>query len=389
MTVDGTWAPEFEPLADLLGTHIADGTERGASLCVIRDGEVLVDLWGGWSDLDSTVPWHRDTIVPVWSTTKAMTNLAAIVLADRGDIDVDAPVATYWPEFATAGKQGVTVAHLLSHSSGVSGWDQPVTVDDLYDWDKSTAMLAAQQPWWEPGSAPGYHLINQGHLVGEVIRRVTGEMPGQWFAKNIAEPLNADFHIGLAAEHDARVSPVSLPTMLDVDSSVITPDGPTIRTFTGPFMHAGEANTERWRRAEIPAANGHGNARSVAQIQSIISHGGEVNGIRFLGTDTVERILEPQAEGMDVVLNVPTRFGLGWHLPLPSMMPSVPLGRRCYWGGLGGSVVVNDVERRTTIAYAMNRMTFEYAPDMQQVRPCGDARFDGYAAAIEAALSAL
>ncbi len=387
MTVDGAWGPKFEALAELLARNVADGTERGASICVVQDGEVLVDMWGGWADLESTIPWERDTITPVWSISKTMTNLAAMVLADRGDIDVEAPVATYWPEFAAAGKEEVTVAHLLAHSSGVSGWDQPVTTDDLYDWDKSTAMLAAQAPWWEPGSAPGYHLVNQGHLVGEVIRRVTGQTPGQWFAEHIASPLGADFHIGLSAEHDHRVSPVSLPTMLETDASMVAPDGPTMRTFTGPFLHAGEANSERWRRAEIPAANGHGNARSIARVQSIVSHGGEIDGIRFLSAETVEQILQPRADGMDVVLNVPTRFGLGWHLPLPAMMPSVAPGRSCYWGGLGGSVVVNDVDRRLTIAYAMNRMTFEYAPGMKQVRPCGDSRYDGYAAAIEDALT--
>jgi len=384
MNVSGT--SHIPGLVDLLEQNITEGVERGASLCVIQDGEVLADIWGGWADTDLTVPWERDTILPVWSISKVMTNLAALVLVDRGLLNVDAPVAHYWPEFAAAGKESVTVAHLLAHSSGVSGWSQPVTADDVFDWDRSTAMLAAQEPWWAPGSAPGYHLLNQGHLVGEVIRRVTGDMPGRWFAREIAEPLDADFHIGLAAEHDHRVSPISTPHMLDVDTSVVTPDGITVRTFTGPFLHAGEANTERWRRAEIPAANGHGNARSIARVQALISHGGEIDGVRLLSPETIDTILQPRAEGMDVVLNVPTRFGLGWHLPLPEMMPSVPTGRSCYWGGLGGSVVVNDLDRRLTIAYAMNRMIFEYAPGMQQIRPCGDSRYDGYAAVIETAL---
>ncbi|HWV26293.1 MAG TPA: serine hydrolase domain-containing protein [Aeromicrobium sp.] len=385
MTVSGT--SQIPGLTELLERNVATGVERGASICVIHDGEVLADVWGGWADVEATVPWERDTIVPVWSTSKVMTNLAALVLADRGLLDVEAPVATYWPEFAANGKESVTVTHVLSHSSGVSGWEQPVTIDDVFDWDKSTAMLAAQAPWWEPGSAPGYHLVDQGHLVGEVIRRITGDMPGRWFAREIAEPLGADFHIGLAAEHDHRVSPVTTPTMLEVDTSAVSPDGITVRTFTGPFMHASVANTERWRRAEIPAANGHGNARSVARIQALVSHGGEYDGVRLLSPETVQSILRPRAEGMDVVLNLPTRFGLGWHLPLPAMMPSVPEGRSCYWGGLGGSVVVNDLDRRLTIAYAMNRMIFEYAPGMKQIRACGDSRYDGYAALVEAALS--
>lgn len=386
MTVSGTWDPAFDGLADLLAARVADGTERGAALCVVHDGRVVADLWAGSADLASSVPWSRDTLVPVWSTTKTMTNLAALVLADRGLIDLDEPVAAYWPEFGAKGKERVTVADVLAHASGVSAWAQPVTVDDLYDWERSTAMLAAQEPWWEPGSAPGYHLMNQGHLIGEVIRRVTGEMPGRWFAREIAGPLGADFHIGLPAEHDHRVSPVSPPSMIEVDTSALTPDSVAVRSMTGPFVHSREANSQRWRRAEIPAANGHGNARSVARIQSVVSHGGEIDGIRLLAPDTIERILEPRVDGMDLVLNVPTRFGLGWALPGTGAMPSVRADRACYWGGLGGSVVVNDLDRRLTVAYTMNRMLFEHAPGLQQIRPCGDSRSDAYLAAVDAAL---
>lgn len=379
---DGTWDPRFDDLAELLDRNVSDGTELGASLCVIHDGEVVADLWAGWTDAARTQPWKRDTITPVWSITKVMTNLAAVVLASRGDLDLDARVATYWPEFAAAGKADVTVAQLLSHTSGVSGWAQPVTVDDLYDWDKSTAMLAAQPAWWEPGTASGYHLLNQGHLVGRVVEAVTGESFGDWFAREIAEPLGADFHIGLDAAHDDRVAPVTPPEMIDIDSSAMTPDSVAMRTMTGPFLHASEANSERWRRGQIPAANGHGNARSVATIQALISHGGSVDDRSFVHPDIVERILEPCSDGMDLVLNVPARFGLGWALPNPKIMPAVEPGRRCYWGGLGGSVVVNDLERRMTVAYVMNRMQFEHAPHHRQIRPCGDARFDAYAAAL-------
>lgn len=387
MTVSGSWEPAFDGLAERLAAHVADGTERGASICVVHDGAVVADLWAGTADLDGSIAWERDTLVPVWSITKVMTNLAALVLADRGLLDVDAPVATYWPEFAAAGKDHVTVGHLLAHTSGVSGWAAPVTVDDLYDWDRSTSMLAAQEPWWEPGSAPGYHLLNQGHLVGEVIRRVTGQSPGRWFAREIAGPLDADFHIGLGPQDDARVSPVSPPRMIEIDTAGLTPDSIAVRTMTGPFLHATEANSERWRRAEIPAANGHGNARSVARIQSVISHGGEIDGVRLLGPETIENILHPRVDGLDLVLGVPARFGLGWALPAPEVMPSVAPGRRCYWGGLGGSVVVNDLDRRLTVAYTMNRMIFEHAPGRRQIRPCGDSRSDAYLAEIDTALA--
>jgi len=383
----GTYDPRFAALADLLHARVEDGTERGASLCVIQDGEVLVDIWDGWFDRESTVPWERDTITPVWSTTKAMTNLAALVLVDRGQLDLDSPVATYWPEFAAAGKDRVTLAHLLGHTSGVPGWDQPVTVDDLYDWDRSTAMLAAQAPWWEPGTASGYHLLNQGHLVGEVVRRVTGVTLGQFFAKDVAGPLEADFHIGLDPSDDDRVSPLTTPRRPDADLPD-DPSGIALRTFTAPFLPAKEANTARWRRAELPALNGHGNARSVARIQALISHGGEVDGVRLLSEQTIERIFDVQASGTDLVLGVPVTFGTGWALPSPGSMPSVASGRRCYWGGLGGSVVVNDLDRRLTVAYAMNRMVLETVPGTRLARPCGDSRSDAYLAAIESALLA-
>ncbi|MGJ9423462.1 serine hydrolase domain-containing protein [Aeromicrobium sp. CF3.5] len=390
MSVSGSCDPRFEELGELLADSVASGADRGASVCVVHEGRTVVDLWHGSADPEATVPWQSDTIVPVWSITKVMANLCVMMLVDRGLIDVDAPVATYWPEFAAAGKEAVTVAHVLSHASGVSGWDQPVEVDDLFDWDRSTAMLAAQTPWWEPGSAPGYHLLNQGHLVGEIVRRVTGETIGAWFAREVAAPLGADFHIGLAAEHDHRVSPITAPRPLPTDPAIdpasIDPESPAVRTFTGPFLRAREANSERWRRAEIPAANGHGNARSIARIQSVVSHDGQCDGVRLLSPETVESIIAPRVSGTDVVLGINSTFGLGWALPDPTVMPSVAPGRRCYWGGLGGSVVVNDLDRNLTFAYAMNRLIFEHVPGTMTTRPCGDSRSDALLAALDRAL---
>lgn len=388
MTVDsGALDERFAALRDLLHANVEDGTELGASLCVIKDGEVVVDIWDGWFDRNKTVPWQRDTLTPVWSITKTMTNLCALVLVDRGLLDVNECVAHYWPEFAANGKDGVLVRHLLGHTSGVSGWAQPVTVDDLFDWDKSTAMLAAQEPWWEPGTASGYHLLNQGHLVGEVIRRITGLSPGQFFAKEVAGPLGADFHIGMDPVDFERVSPVTPPRPLDLDLSAIDPDGIPIRTFTGPFVNVSETRADRWKTAEIPAANGHGNARSVARVQSLVSHGGEVDGIRLLSPKTLDLIFEEQSNGKDLVLEVPLRFGIGYALPEPATVPSVQPGRRCFWGGLGGSFVLNDLENNLTIAYVMNRMVFEFAPGTRMPRPAGDSRSDAYIAAIYEALA--
>src|SRR6266704_5755239 len=189
----GTCSARFDPLRELFAAKLESGEDLGASLAVNIDGEMVVDLWGGWADEARTVPWTENTITNVFSTTKTMTSLAALVLVDRGELDLDATVAKYWPEFAARGKAGIKVRHLLSHTSGVSGWDRPVTIDDVYDWDKSTAMLAAQAPWWEPGTASGYHALTYGHLIGEVLRRVTGKTLKDFVRDEIASPLEADF----------------------------------------------------------------------------------------------------------------------------------------------------------------------------------------------------
>ena len=294
----GTCSARFDPLRELFAAKLESGEDLGASLAVNIDGEMVVDLWGGWADEARTVPWTENTITCVFSTTKTMTSLAALVLVDRGELDLDANVAAYWPEFAARGKAGIKVRQLLSHTSGVSGWDQPVTIDDLYDWDKSTAMLAAQAPWWEPGTGSGYHALTYGHLIGEVIRRITGQRLGEFFAAQIAGPLGADFHIGLPPSEFHRVANVVPWPPQPTDLTQLDPDGPAFKTFTGPAMDRNIewSWTERWRRADIGAANGHGNARSVARIQSAVACGGEVDGVRLLSPKTIDRIFEVQSD---------------------------------------------------------------------------------------------
>lgn len=355
--IQGFCNAPFGRLVEVLSGTLDNGGDLGASVAVTVGGEFVADFWGGWVDAERTVPWERDTIVNVWSTTKTMTSLAALVLADRGELDVHAPVSRYWPEFAANGKDTVLVRHLMSHTSGVSGWEQPVVPEDLYDWGKSTSMLAAQAPWWEPGSASGYHCFSHGHLVGEVVRRITGRSLGAFFAEEIAGPLDADFHIGLAPEHDRRVSPVIPPPPIPFDLETIDPTSPMFKTFTGPPLDASCANTQAWRRAEIGAANGHGNARSVARIQSIVANGGTVNGVQLLSPATIDSIFEVQADGTDLVMGIPIKFGVGYGLPQPDTLPYLPQhGRLCFWGGWGGSMIIVDLDRRMTIAYMMNQM---------------------------------
>jgi CubicO group peptidase (beta-lactamase class C family) len=355
----GTCSARFDPLRDLFVAKLESGEDLGASLAVNIDGEMVVDLWGGWADEARTMPWNENTITCVFSTTKTMTSLAALVLVDRGELDLDANVAAYWPEFAARGKGGIKVRQLLTHTSGVSGWDQPVTIDDVYDWDKSTAMLAAQAPWWEPGTGSGYHALTYGHLIGEVIRRITGQRLGEFFAAQIAGPLGADFHIGLPASEFHRVAKlVPPPSLLPTDLSQLDPNGPAFKTFTGPDMDLNieRSWTKRWRRADIGAGNGHGNARSVARIQSAVACGGLVDGFRLLSPKTINRILEVQSHTVGRVLGIPLRIGVGYCLPWPEVLPFVPERLVCFGTGAGGSLVLADVDRRMTIAYVMNKM---------------------------------
>ena len=206
--VHGEFDPRFAAVADALAGNLDSGTDVGASVAVVLDGAFVVDIWGGSKQPDGSEPWERDTIVNVFSTTKTMTALCALILADRGELDFDAPVARYWPEFAAAGKERIEVRHLLGHTAGLSGWDEPLTPEDLADWERCTSLLAAQAPWWEPGTRSGYHAVTQGYLVGELVRRITGVSLGQFFRETVAEPLGADFHIGLPEEADPRVVPL-------------------------------------------------------------------------------------------------------------------------------------------------------------------------------------
>jgi CubicO group peptidase (beta-lactamase class C family) len=361
--VHGFSLDRFSGAREAFAGNLARGDDLGASFCATLEGETVVDLWGGWADAERTRPWVADTIVNVYSTTKTMTALTALVLADRGELDFDAPVARYWPEFAANGKGDIKVSHLMSHSAGLSGWDEPLVTADLYDWDKVTALLAAQAPWWDPGSAPGYHAITQGYLIGEVVRRVTGKSLGTVFREEIAEPLDADFHIGLPAEHDHRVA------------DLIPPEGPSpLHAFPNDLMRRTvnnplETRSRAWRGAEIPAAGGTGNARSVAEIHVLLANGGVAKGRRILSEAGCRKALEVQIEGHDPILGVPVKHGMGFGLP-GAMLP-LPNPNTLFWGGYGGSLILIDMDARATYAFVMNRMqrtTLGDARSMAMVR---------------------
>jgi CubicO group peptidase (beta-lactamase class C family) len=354
--IQGVCGDQFGAVRAALERNLDSGEELGASLVLDIDGDIVIDMWGGFADQARTIPWTEHTITNVWSSTKTVTSLAALMLADRGELDVDAPVAKYWPEFGARDKQDILVRQLMSHSSGVSGLDSPAQVEDLYDWTASTTRMAAQAPWWEPGTASGYHALNYGHLVGEVVRRISGKTLKQFVADEIAGPLGADFQIGAAESDWGRIADVVPPPPLPFDLAALGPDSPAVKTLTGPVAAAEEANTPGWRRADIGAANGHGNARSVGRVMSVVARGGQVDGVRLLGGDTIDLIFREQLNGIDLVLGLPLRWGIGYGLPRLDILPWIPDEKICYWGGWGGSMIVMDVGRRMTISYMMNKM---------------------------------
>ena len=362
MEIHGHIDPRFEGVRTAFAANFADHGDVGASFCATLKGETVVDIWAGVADAETQAPWEKDTIVNVYSTTKTMCALTALLLADRGQLDFAKPVAHYWPEFAAGGKAGVTVAMLMAHSSGLSGFKEKITKEDLYDWDKVTSLLAAQAPFWDPGTAPGYHGITQGFLVGEVIRRITGATPGTVFRTEIAQALGADFHIGLAASEDARVATL-IPPPAGAGIADMTDKPLTANMASNPAVNPLETRTRGWRGAEIPAANGHGNARSVALVQTLVANGGVSNGTRILSEAGVRRALESQIKGDDLVLGMPIHYGLGYGLP-GGQVP-LPNPNSCYWGGYGGSLVINDLDAQTTFAYAMNKMAGTTVGDMR------------------------
>jgi CubicO group peptidase (beta-lactamase class C family) len=361
--IHGYCDPRFSAVKGAFAKNFESALEVGSSFAVTLDGEYVVDLWAGYSDAARTIPWQEDTITLVYSTTKVMTALCALILVDRGQLDLDSPVSHYWPEFARGGKERVQVRWLLSHSAGLSGFDEPLPVEALYDWNRITDILARQEPWWEPGTRSGYHMITFGYLVGELVRRASGKSLGTFFRNEVALPLGADFHIGLAQEHDPRVADLIPPPTMKAVS--VTPESIAGRTlFNPPIIPA--YSDRAWRVSEIPSSNGHGNARSAARIGSLLACGGELAGRRLLSQATIARAIEEQYDDTDLVLGVPLRWGLGFALAngrLPFLNP-----RTFYWGGFGGSWLEMDPDARMCFSYVMNRLVVDPGGDPRVAR---------------------
>jgi CubicO group peptidase (beta-lactamase class C family) len=383
VATDGWTAPGFERVRAVFDEHFAAGLEVGASFAAYHRGRPVVDLWGGVADPATGRPWERDAIAVVYSTTKGVTAVCANRLVQEGRIDPDAPVARYWPEFAAEGKDDVPVDHLLSHRAGLPWVDEPLTLEDALAWEPIVGALARQRPHWEPGTAHGYHAVTYGYLVGEVVRRVTGRTIGTWFRDEVAGPLGLDFWIGLPAEHEPRVarlvgaggegsseggrSRASLAELLGPDSMLAK------ALTAGGAFGGGNFNDRAVHAAEIPAAGGIGDARSIARMYAACI--GEVDGHRLLSAERLADATTRRTEGPDIViLDLDLQFGLGFIVP----SSLVTLGGPRAFGhfGMGGSAGWADPDAQLAFGYVMNRMELGLAGDRRSyslVEACYDA----------------
>ncbi|MEU2337522.1 serine hydrolase domain-containing protein [Streptomyces sp. NPDC006654] len=362
----GEVAAGFEGVREAFAANFEQRGEVGAAVCVYRDGRPVVDLWGGVADPGTGRPWERDTLQLVYSATKGATATAAHLLAQRGELDLDAPVAAYWPEFAANGKADVPVRWLLSHRAGLVTLDRPVPLGDALGWDAMVAALAAQRPQWEPGTAHGYHGRTFGWLVGEVIRRASGRTPGRFFAEEVAGPLGLDFFIGLPAAERARVSRMVYPKP-EVDLSTVPLDAvpPEAREFVAALQDPQslsnrafaltdpaeiDFNSAEVQAAEIPASNGICTARGLARMYAALV--GEVDGVRLFSPGTLAAATAEQAAGVDKVIMFPVRFASGYMLPVETSPLTGP--RAFGHPGRGGSLGFADPEHGVAFGYVMN-----------------------------------
>ncbi|MGW2560394.1 serine hydrolase domain-containing protein [Streptomyces sp. NPDC001514] len=374
--IEGHCDERFSAVRAAFEENFRERGELGAAVTVMAGGETVVDLWGGWADGARTRPWERDTVVNVWSTTKGPTALCAHILADRGLLDLDAPVASYWPEFAAAGKEAVLVRHLLSHRAGLAGLREPHSLAELYDWELTTSRLAATEPWWEPGTRSGYHAMTYGFLVGEVVRRITGLLPGEFLHQEVTGRYGIDFTIGLPEKEAERAAELAHPPAAgdSEQAAVFAQLAPAaLAALINPGVGAAEANTPQWRAAEIPAANGHGTARAVAALYGIFASGGLIGEHRVLSPEAAERVREGQGACRDLVLGAgfahDTEVALGLWLSGPNRSYG-PNPRAFGHDGYGGSCGLADPEAGgsgLSMGYVMNRMGPHIADDPRKM----------------------
>jgi CubicO group peptidase (beta-lactamase class C family) len=379
--VEGNCDARFLRVREVFESSFANGLEVGAAVSATINSKPVVDLWGGHADAARTRPWKRDTLVNVYSTTKGITAILAHRLVEQGKLDLDAPVARYWPEFAQAGKERIPVNYLLSHRAGLPAVRKQLPPDAWVKWRVMCEALAAETPWWEPGTRHGYHALTFGYLVGEVMHRVSGRTPGTYLRDEIAAPNSLDIHIGVDASFDPRIAELvgAKPPPPDAPPSLLTemasdPESITYKATANPVpvLDPKLVNSHAWRAAEIPAANGHATARDLARLYGALATGGSLDGRRILTPASIARASTEQAIGLDVVLGVKTRWGLGFALTQPET-PLGPNPRAFGHPGAGGSLGFADPDARVGFGYTMNQMG-------------SDALLDGRAAALFNAL---
>jgi CubicO group peptidase (beta-lactamase class C family) len=366
VTIDGFADARFRAVDDAFRENFATRGELGAAVTVVVDGRVVVDLWGGTADHRTGRPWTRDTLTLIFSATKGATALCAHVLASRRALDLDLPVAHYWPEFAAAGKEQIPVRLLLNHQAGLPAIDEPLEPDALFSWETMTRALAAQRPHWPPGSEHGYHAMTFGWLVGEVVRRVSGRSVARFFRDEIAEPLGLDFWIGLPEAHENRVARLRMapytaqPTPLM--AAMMNRDSLTSKAFLNPrgLMIPGQANSRAIHAAEIPAAGGIATARALAGMYAALACGGKLRNVELVDRATLERMSRLESQGVDRILLLPTRFASGFMKSVDNRPDySILLGPNAAafgHGGAGGSIGMADPEARVAIGYVMNQL---------------------------------
>ena len=364
----GTCVRGFERVRDAFEGCFRQYAEVGAAVCVYLDGEPVVDLFGGYADRERRTPWQQDTLALVFSATKGVTAACVHRLSEQGKLDLDAPVASYWPEFAAAGKGEIPLRWVLTHRAGLADVKGTLTLEQVLAWDPVCAAIAAQPPHWEPGTRHGYHARSYGWILGEVVRRVCGRTLGQFFAEEFAAPLGLDFFIGLPEVHEPRVAtlyPAPEPTdpgELALRERFMGPDSLLGRVLSGPsglFSYGPMWNTRPLHAAEMPSSNGIGSARALARFYASLMS--EVDGFRGLRPDTLAAAVQEQVEGPDAVILVPTRFGSGFMLA-PTLSPGC--AESCFGHpGAGGSLGFADPKARIAFGYVMNQMQLGMTPD--------------------------
>ncbi len=362
MDISGTFDDRFNKLRDEFEKNFTERGDVGASFSATIEGECVIDIWGGYRDGAQTLPWEEDTIVNVFSITKTMTALSALLLVERGLLSIEAKVSEYWPEYAQNGKEKTLVRHFLGHTAGLPGFGEKLTLEQLYDWDSVIEVLQRQPPWYEPGSLCAYHAMTQGYLVGELVRRITGKSLGTFFSENISKPVGADFHIGLANSEFSRTAEIlaGMGDMPELDPDQY-PDYMKDHEDGTPEITQSVWNSAGWRNMESPAVNGHGNARSIVKAQTALANAGSAFGVNLLSQETIDLIFQDQG----VIEGIGATHGVGYGIDLgPTLFWGIPEGTKVsFWGGAGGSTIVVDHSNRVCFSFVMNQMSNDMLGD--------------------------